>query len=93
MVASLAAGMASILFSSRMRQPVLVIVVASIISVIGEVSAASVSADNATRLRRTGADVMARPMAGTGPRADELVRSDKDRREHRLVRHQRLRER
>ena len=36
-------------------------------------------------VRRTGADVMARPMAGTGPRADELVRSDKDRREHRLV--------
>ena len=36
-------------------------------------------------VRRTGSDVTARPMAGTGPRADELVRSEKDAREHRLV--------
>ena len=36
-------------------------------------------------VRRTGRDVTARPMAGTGPRADELVRSEKDAREHRLV--------
>jgi menaquinone-specific isochorismate synthase len=36
-------------------------------------------------VRRTGSEVTARPMAGTGPRADELVRSDKDGREHRLV--------
>jgi menaquinone-specific isochorismate synthase len=36
-------------------------------------------------VRRSGHDVTARPMAGTGPRADELVRSEKDAREHRLV--------
>jgi menaquinone-specific isochorismate synthase len=36
-------------------------------------------------VRRTGHDVTARPMAGTGPRADELVRSEKDAREHSLV--------
>jgi menaquinone-specific isochorismate synthase len=36
-------------------------------------------------VRRTGRDVTARPMAGTGPRADELSRSDKDGREHQLV--------
>jgi len=36
-------------------------------------------------VRRTGDDVTARPMAGTGARADDLVRSEKDGREHRLV--------
>ena len=36
-------------------------------------------------VRRAGTEVTARPMAGTGPRADELVRSDKDGHEHRLV--------
>ncbi len=36
-------------------------------------------------VRRTGADVTARPMAGTGVRADELAGSEKDGREHRLV--------
>jgi menaquinone-specific isochorismate synthase len=36
-------------------------------------------------VRRRGHDVTARPMAGTGLRADELVRSEKDGREHQLV--------
>ena len=36
-------------------------------------------------VRRTGADVTARPMAGTGVQADELARSEKDGREHRFV--------
>jgi menaquinone-specific isochorismate synthase len=36
-------------------------------------------------VRRTGAAVTARPMAGTGARADELASSAKDGREHRLV--------
>ena len=36
-------------------------------------------------VRRTGDDVIARPMASTGARADELARSEKDGREHRFV--------
>jgi menaquinone-specific isochorismate synthase len=36
-------------------------------------------------VRRTGASVLARPMAGTGLDAAELVRSEKDAREHRFV--------
>ncbi|HTK15218.1 MAG TPA: isochorismate synthase [Acidimicrobiia bacterium] len=36
-------------------------------------------------VRRTGAAVLARPMAGTGLDAAELVRSEKDAREHRFV--------
>jgi menaquinone-specific isochorismate synthase len=36
-------------------------------------------------VRRTGDSVIARPMAGTGPDAAELMQSDKDAREHRLV--------
>jgi len=36
-------------------------------------------------VRRRGLDVTARPMAGTGARADELAGSEKDGREHRLV--------
>jgi menaquinone-specific isochorismate synthase len=36
-------------------------------------------------VRRRGFDVTARPMAGTGARADELAGSEKDGREHRLV--------
>ena len=36
-------------------------------------------------MRRTGRAVTARPMAGTGLRADDLVRSEKDAREHQLV--------
>jgi menaquinone-specific isochorismate synthase len=36
-------------------------------------------------VRRTGDAVVARPMAGTGLRAAELVRSEKDAREHRFV--------
>jgi isochorismate synthase len=36
-------------------------------------------------VRRSGADVTARPMAGTGVQADELARSEKDGREHRFV--------
>jgi menaquinone-specific isochorismate synthase len=36
-------------------------------------------------VRRSGLDVTARPMAGTGARADELAGSEKDGREHRLV--------
>jgi menaquinone-specific isochorismate synthase len=36
-------------------------------------------------VRRSGPDVTARPMAGTGARADELAGSEKDGREHRLV--------
>ena len=36
-------------------------------------------------VRRTGADVTARPMAGTGAQAGELARSEKDGREHRFV--------
>jgi len=35
-------------------------------------------------VRRTGADVTARPMAGTGAQAGELARSEKDGREHRF---------
>jgi menaquinone-specific isochorismate synthase len=36
-------------------------------------------------VRRAGMEVTARPMAGTGARADELAGSEKDGREHRLV--------
>jgi menaquinone-specific isochorismate synthase len=36
-------------------------------------------------VRRTGRAVTARPMAGTGQRADALLHSEKDAREHRLV--------
>jgi menaquinone-specific isochorismate synthase len=36
-------------------------------------------------VRRTGDAIVARPMAGTGLRAAELVRSEKDAREHRFV--------
>lgn len=36
-------------------------------------------------VRRTGSAVLARPMAGTGIEAHELMRSEKDAREHRLV--------
>jgi menaquinone-specific isochorismate synthase len=36
-------------------------------------------------VRRTGREVIARPMAGTAPRADELRRSSKDAHEHQLV--------
>ena len=36
-------------------------------------------------VRRTGRAVVARPMAGTGLRAEALVRSEKDAREHQLV--------
>jgi isochorismate synthase len=36
-------------------------------------------------VRRVGQSVTARPMAGTGPRADELVHSTKDAREHHFV--------